>query len=201
MPRYKSKKRTNKRQAASNVIASVQKLEMDLLQAPSKLADQLDKEINATKKQENKLIKALNKVQKQVTKAEARIKSAEKAKSSHAGKKQFKIGKKMYKEAAAAYSEINKQLQAVTNTLAALLDKQSKFIALGKQLNQFNKEWIKSAKQAKAKAKSKPQAKKTRAKSKSKNKAESRVVEQFHTQPVETTMEDSSLDEITELAS
>lgn len=201
MPRNKSAKRTNKRQTVSNILVSVQKMEMDLMQSPSKLAAQLDKEINTHKKQENKLKNALNKIKNQVKTAEARLKTAGKSKSSSAGKKQLKIAKKMYNEAADAHADLNKQLQSITNTLGALLDKQSKFNALGKCLNQFNKEWSKSAKSAakKAKAKSKPQAKKI--KSKRKNKLESAAVEQLRIQPVETTMDNSRLDEVTELAS
>ena len=45
MPRKKSTKRTNKRQKVSNIMVSVQKMEMDLIQTPSKMSAQLDKEL------------------------------------------------------------------------------------------------------------------------------------------------------------
>src|SRR5262245_30132672 len=110
MPRTKSKKRANKRQV-NNILTTVQKLEMELLQTPSKLAAQLDKEINAHKKKENKLAKAFNKAQNKLNSAEAKIKAAENAKSPKAGKKQLKVAKKMYNQAAEIHADLNKQLQ------------------------------------------------------------------------------------------
>lgn len=196
MPRKKSTKRTIKRQKASNIMVSVQKMEMDLIQTPSKIAAQLDKEINGHQKQEIKLNKAINKIKKQIIKAEAAIKSAGKAKSSAVGKKKLKVAKKMYNQAAEIHTSTNKQLQAVTNTVESLLEKQSKFIALGKSLNQFNSEWAKTLKKVKAKSKAQDVQKKSKAKKKSK----SSNVEQL-IQPDENSMVDSTIDEMTDLAS
>jgi len=193
MPRNKSTKRTNKRQSVSNILVSVQKMEMELLQAPAKLAAQLDKEINNHKKQEKKLINAQNKVNKQMMTAEKRF---NKAKTSGAGKKQLKAAKKIYSAVTEAHAGVTKQLQVIKNTLAALLDKQSKFTAIGKSLNQFNKEWAKAAKQAKAK----PQATKVKSK-KSKAKHDKANVEHLHSQSTDTAVDNPILDEITELAS
>src|SRR5262249_40079165 len=161
--------------SVSNILASVQKMEMELLQAPSKLAAQLDKEINHHKKQENKLQNALNKVNKRLNATEARLNSY-KEKTSAAGKKQLKKVTKLYNKVSDAHADLSDQLNAVNNILETLLDKQTKFISLGKNLSQLNKEWAKSAKNAKVK--SKPQAKKV--KSKEKIKLEPTSAEQIH---------------------
>lgn len=202
MPRNKSVKRANKRQTANKILVSVQKMEMDLLQMPSELAGKLDKEINAHKKQEIKLSKALNKSQKQMMSAESRLQSiANKAKAGSAGKKQLKKAKKMHDAAAEIHAALVHKSQAVNNTLEALLEKQSKFTAIAKTLNQFNKEWSKSAKEVKAKAKvkSKPEAKKIR--SKNKSKSAPAAIKELHISPVDANMDHSKLDEVTELAS
>lgn len=201
MPRKKLTKRTNKRQKISNIMVSVQKMEMDFIKTPFKMTAQLDKEIKTYQKQENKLTKALNKINNQVKKAQASIQSAAKAKTPAAGKKQLKIAKKIYKQASDIQATTNKQLQTVSKTLENLLTQQAKFTALGKSLNQFNTEWAKSLK--KAKAKSKPQAvkKKVKIKVKVKNKSKSDNVEQINIQPVENTEFNSTVEEMTDLAS
>src|SRR5438046_6065692 len=155
MPRKKSTKRTNKRKKVSNIMVSVQKMEMDLIKTPSKMSAQLDKEIKTFQKQENKLTKALSKINKQIKKAESRIQAASKAKKPAAGKKQLKVARKMYEQAEVAYTTTNKQMQAVSDTLENALAQQAKFIALGKCLNQFNSEWSKTSKKAKSEAKAK----------------------------------------------
>jgi len=191
MPRNKTKKRINKKsQMANNILATVQKMEKDLMNAPFDLSAQLDKEINAHIKKENKLGNALDKAEKQVKTAEKRVTAAE-AKTSTAAKKQLKVAMKKYKQATIDEASLAKQLQAVTNTLTTLLDKQDKFDALGKFVSQFDKEWTKSVKKEKAKT----QTKKTKAKAKT----ESDTAEPF-LQAVEMD-DDSGLEEITELAS
>jgi hypothetical protein len=204
MPRTKSKKRTNKRQTVSNILVSVQKMEIDFMQAPSKLAAKLDKEINAHKKQEKKLTKVLNKITSQMNSAEARLEAADgKANFTRAGKKRLKAVKKMYSAALEAHTQASKQLQTVADTVASLLDKQSKFVALDKCLSIFDKEWVKAAKNAKVKAKpqAKPQAKKTKAKFKTKDQHLANNIEQLHIQPIDHTADESAFDEVAELAS
>lgn len=178
MPR-KSTKRTKKRQKVSNVLVSVQKMEMELLKVPAKMAATLGKEINANKKQEAKLNKAMNKLNKQIHKIEAQISSAENAKNAKAGKKKLKVATKMYNKAADSQALVNKQLVSVANTLQGLLSQQDKFAALEKALKQFNSEWSKTSK---------------------KKKSKSGAMNKSNLHAIEETA-DTTLDEITELAS
>lgn len=154
MPRNKIVKRTNKRQASNNVMANVQKMENEWMLAPAKLAAQLNKEVNAHKRKENKLKKAADKIQVTLARAETRIKSASQA-NTPTSKKTLKKAKKIHNEASKAHSDVNKKWKQATQALTSLLDKYAKLIALDKHLSQFEKEWIKSIKALKAKAKSK----------------------------------------------
>lgn len=201
MPRKKSTKRTNKRQKATNVLVNVQKMEKDFIQTPLKMAAQLTKEIKKHQKQESKFNKTISKLNNQLKKTEGRINAITKAKPTATSKKKLKVLTKKYNQAQAIQSQFDKQLQTVTNSLDNLLSNQARFNALGKCINQFNNDWAKAAKKAKAEAKAKSKQQVARKKSNVKNKAKSASVEQLHIQPVENTLVNSSLDEVTDLAS
>jgi septal ring factor EnvC (AmiA/AmiB activator) len=196
MPRNKTAKRTNKSQTMSNILVSVQKMEKDFIQTPSRLAAQLSKEVNAHKQQENKLKNALNKIKSTLKNAETRVKSAIKVKHTSTGKKQFKIAKKVQGEAVKLHNDLNKQLQAISKALESLLNKHAKLSALGKHVRQFDKEWSKASKKTKVKAKAKTQTRKAKVKTRT----ASSVVEQTQHHPVESTY-DTSLDETAEFTS
>src|SRR5262245_12365193 len=107
MPRKKSIKRNNKRQKTLRKSISVQKMEREWMQAPSKMVSLLDKEIRSTQKQETKLSKAIHKVGAQVKKAEDRVKSA-------AGKKRLKAANKKLDQAAKRQAALSKKCEVIT---------------------------------------------------------------------------------------
>lgn len=200
MPRNKSAKRSKPRQTMSNILADVQKMEKELMQIPSKLAAQISKEINAHKKQQNKLKSAANKAKALVKAMEARLNAQAKSKSSSAkAKKQLNTAKKSHIEAIKAHSAVNKQLEAASQTLQAMSSKQAKLNSLGKYINQFEKEWEKTVKAAKAKLVAKPKTKKV--KTNSRQKQISPSMGETHFQPADVAVENVKMDEITELAS
>lgn len=200
MPRNKNVKRTKKRQSKqSSVLASVKKTEISLMQTPSKLAAQLNKEINALKKIEIKLKNAISKNKTLVKNAEMRIESVTKSKNTPSSKKKLMKAKKIFGQAIKSYDELDNKLQDIVTRLAALSQQQTRLISLNKYLGQFEKEWAKSKKTS-----SKAEAKKTKAKARSKAKIKlvtSPAAEQPAVPADEVTFDDLRFDEVTELAS
>lgn len=166
MSRNKTAKHNAKRALVKNTIASTDKMEKDIASVPAKLAAQLNKEITSLKQKENKLKTAHNKIKTDVKNWETRIKAASKAQKSAAAKKRLNAAKKAYTQANKTQDGVSKELQQTVQTLETLLNKQAKFTALSKLLNQFEKEWARNSKKAsaanKAKAKKKKSAKKSK---------------------------------------
>lgn len=154
MPRNKSTKRARKQQKSSNPLVGIQKMEMDWLKAPAKMAAQLAKQIQINEKQESKLNKAVKKINAQANKAEAKVESA-------VAKKQIKIATKKLDAIVKAQSDFNKQLQMITNTLDGLNGTRSRLNALQKCIHQFNADWNKAAKNANSNKKQKNRPKLT----------------------------------------
>ncbi len=157
MPRKKIARRKPKNQQV-NTVAALQKMEKDFLQAPARLAAQLNKEINSTKQQESKLKKSLSQVNSQLQNSEKRIRASSPANTATA-KKQLRIAKLAQKTNAKEKANLQKQLNAITKELQATAIKRAKFVAVQKHINQFEKDWIKQAKALQAKAKTQPKAK------------------------------------------
>ena len=190
MPRKKPTKRTPKRQSAHHTLTNVFVMEKDWLAAPAKLAAKLHKEINSHQQKENKSAKMLNKIKEKVKNAEMRSKQAEAA-STPMAKKQFKKWKKAYGIAAKMCDQAAKKHESIATTLETLLNKQAKFIALNKQLSQFEKEWTK---QAKNNARTKPSKKSSKAEASSKT-------EHNQAEHMEMMVDNAQMNEQTELAS
>src|SRR5579862_3030085 len=104
MARRKTKKLAVKQQTSNNMITTIKKMEQDFLSTPTKLASQLDKEIDLLKKKDNKVKKALNKINGQVKTSEKRLVAAKQQKNTPAGKKQFKLAKKLFDETTSTQS-------------------------------------------------------------------------------------------------
>lgn len=156
MPRKKTAKRTTKRRMTKNTLAIMQKLEKDFLQAPAKLADQLNKEILSLKQKENKLKNVINKIKAQIKNSETRVQTATKFKNTSAGRKQLNIAKKAYSETVKTQTALSKQSQEITKLLDVITKKQTKLAALRKHLSQFEKEWAANSKKIKNKVTANP---------------------------------------------
>lgn len=155
MSRNKTAKRINKRQALNN-LATLQKIEKDFLTTPVKLAGHLNKEIASLKQKESKLKKEITKNNAQIKNAETRIKLSTKSKTA-TGKRQLTSAKKVFKKIMKNHFGLNKQYHTLTKSLQQLIEKQTKLLALGKYLKQFDKEWLKNSKKL---PKTKPKSKK-----------------------------------------
>lgn len=134
MRKSKTTKRKTKASSTSNKQSSVQLMEREWRQIPIKMASQLNKEISAHKQIESKLKLAIDKITKQLKVAKAKNQLI-KAKKSHL--------------------QLSKQLQETTKIRTALSNKQSKMLALRKQLSHFEKDWQKNANKTLVKAKPK----------------------------------------------
>lgn len=151
MPRNKTAKHA-KSQSKRNVFVTIQKMEKDLFKSPAKMAAQLNPEISSLKQKENKLKVALNKVKAQLNQSDNRVKAATaatKQKNTGAAKKQLSSLKKAHSKINKLQTATNKELNETQKTLAAILKKQGKLVALRKCLATFEKEWLKQLKQNK----------------------------------------------------
>lgn len=201
MPRNKTAKRIAKRTASKNTPATRQKTEMDFITVPAKLTARLDKEITSLQKKESKLKKAHNKTKVQIKAWEVRIKAAAKAKNSVAAKKQLKSAKKARAEANKTQMGLSKELSQIVQLLEAANNKQAKFNAVSKLLNQFEKEWARNSKKAKAVNKAKAKTRKSSSRTKA-HSIPSAIVEQPHFTDVEmTTGGEMRFDEASETTS
>lgn len=203
MARIKTAKRPVKKgsvQSKNNTLAFLQEIEQDFLQVPATLAMQLNKEISTLKVKENKLKNAVSKLKAQLKTSEARLKTAGKGKTS-SDKKRLTAAKKSHQDILKTHSSTDKELQELAKIIATTVNKQAKFTAISKQLNQFEKEWAKKSKKNKAtKAK-------VKAKTKSR-KASSSVAapvtlddEPKRLEPAQSIVDHVTLDETTELTS
>src|SRR3990167_6653661 len=152
MPRKKNASKKNN--SVNATLKLVQEIEMDLMEIPTQLANQLDKEISSLTTKATKLESSINKLNNQAEKkAKSNTKAAKKAVA------------KCLKEMAV----LTKEWQEITNSIDTLKSKQAKLIALRKHLGQFEKEWSKQAKAIKA-------AKKVKSKTSKKTRSEERRV-------------------------
>jgi len=200
MPRNKTAKRPVKRrsvQAKGNTLAFLQEIEQDFMQVPNQLAMQLNKEISTLKVKQNKLKNAVSKLKAQLKTSESRLKTAGKAKTS-SDKKRLLTVKKAHQTIQSTHSATHKELQELEKLLASTANKQAKFTAISKQLNQFEKEWAKKSKKNKtAKSASKSKTKKaSRAIS-----SQSTLEESKRLEPAQSIVDHVTLDETTELTS
>ena len=85
----------------------------------------------------------------------------------------------MLSETTKTYSQLTKELQETSQTLQTISIEQSKLNALHKHLNQFEKEWAKTAKKMKAQA----NAAKVKAKAKAKTRSKPKKLSTQPTQP------------------
>lgn len=143
-PRATAKTKTTRSAKANN---SIQRMEKDWLQTPAKLAAQSSKEANTIKQKENKLKAALQKLNAQIKKAESRLHALE-GKKTAASKKQLSAQKKSHSKLIKSHTDLHKQHQEISKNLETANNQRAKFIALGKQLSQFEKEWAQSLKNA-----------------------------------------------------
>lgn len=140
MSRRKTKKlAAKKRPVVKNSALNVQKMEMEILEAPAKLAAHLNKLVASLKQKEAKLQKAADKNQSQIIRAQKQLKSS-------AGKREHNKAKKSLAESMKAHSMLTKELKEATKSYESYSSKQTKFVELHKTLNQFEKEWPKKFK-------------------------------------------------------
>ncbi len=140
MPRKKTVKRKNKLQ--SNALTLIQKMEKDFLRFPAELAKQLSKEIATNKQKENKLKKLILQLTNQLKNSENRLQANSNPIGANA-KKQLQAAKKAYTNNIKAKALIEKELVIISKQLQTAALKQAKFIAVGKNIQQFEKEWSK----------------------------------------------------------
>jgi hypothetical protein len=157
MAKNKSTKRAPKQKASKRAAAKTATPDVEFLQTPARFVAKLDKEIVAQQKSEAKLKAAINKTSVQAKKAEAKVKALTR---SAAAKKQLSDAKKFFSALVSQLDALIKQHDAAVKTLTSLSEQKAKFIALGKYLAQFEKDWAKKSKQKKVKAKAKPRAQK-----------------------------------------
>jgi hypothetical protein len=182
MPRKKTMKRVNKQQKVTHILKNMQKMEMDWMKLPSKLAIQINKEVNKNKKQESKLKKALNKTEKALTGFASSIK---KLKNKPQNKKQLKVKVNAQSSAMKLHNDLKKQLQDTMETVDTLLASHFRISALDKYVSQFDKEWKKSKKSSAQPSKRKTKQKALTKRTKSKDDFDPISVEHSQTQLVE----------------
>ena len=168
-----------------------QQMEKQFLHGPAKWASQITKEVNVSRKKEDKLVNAISKVKSQLKTAEIRVRAAK----NNANKKQLNVAKKTHGNIVKTHLQLSNQLQEIKKTLEALANKQAKVINLRKQLSQFESEWTKVSRKPSAKAKVKTTKQKI-------SRMEPPTVKQPQHEPVEMTLiENVMLDEATKIAS
>lgn len=190
MPRKKTVKRVTKRQVKSNRSNTIKTMEEDILGAPARLAAKISKEISFQKKKENQLKAALNKISAKIKKVEGRVKPAT-LPTTPTGKKQFNAVKKTHRLAIKTHSDLGNHLQETTKTLASLTNRQSKVVALSKQLDQFEREWARTSNKIKETSKVKPKQKKI------KEKAISSSIREMPIETVDVSTDNVALNEAT----
>jgi chromosome segregation ATPase len=181
-------------------IATVAQLEKDFSAFPAKLTSEINKELSVLKKKENELKKAVAQTASQLKSTESRIKSAGKAKQTATGKKQLAAAKKALQEATKIHRALVSELNSLAKPIADHTTKLAKLTAMRKTLAQFDKDWAKKAKTLKKsvkKSKTKTTRKTaTRLKAVKKTKSQQSNIENFN-----TSVENVTLDQPTEMAS
>lgn len=151
MPRIKTVKRAAKKRTKSTSLAIAQKMEKEFMSAPSKIMLHISKEVKSLKQQETKIKKSLAKINAQTKKSENRIHVISKKEMTTARKKQLNVAKKLHAKSAKQYGVIAGNLASITESLETTSAKLAKFVAIGKQLSQFEKDWTKQNKPSKNK--------------------------------------------------
>jgi len=146
MVRKKINKRLKPRsKAKTDTNTNSNKLVKSFHQIALKLIALFDKEAASFKKKQNKLKNIIDKNNIQIKKTEKRLISLENAKGSN-GKNQQRIAKKKLNEIVKSHQQLNKQWEKLDSSLEDAVKKHTKFIAINKQLDLFEKEWPKQLK-------------------------------------------------------
>jgi len=119
---------------------SLQKMAREWLNAPSKLASVAKKGLSKLQKETKKQEKAAKNLALRIKKQALRLMSPLDARTSLA-KKRAKLAQKAHQQDVVLLSRLQKQLAEYTDEEAQLAAQHSKFVALDKQLAQFEKEW------------------------------------------------------------
>ena len=139
MPRKKNAKNANKKSnSVTTILKFIQETEKSLCEIPSKLANELNKEISTLSNKAKKL-------QVTISKLNAKVNAKSKSNS--------KAAKKMVAKCLKEEAKLSKQLEDMSSCIDALKSKQSKLIALNKHLRQFERDWSKQEKAKKTPAK------------------------------------------------
>jgi hypothetical protein len=156
-----SRRRTKKavKLQKNNSFTTLMKLEKDFFQTPKKLAAHLNKETALLKQKEAKLQKTLNKTQAQIKNSEKQIQLIAAKDKNQAQLKRLQSAKKIFSQSLNEQNQLSKQVEVIKNTLTNLLAIHNRFTALGKHLNQFQKDWANTSKNVKTKIINKPKAK------------------------------------------
>jgi hypothetical protein len=160
MARKKNSKRAKLADKSPANASLIKKMEKTLTQTPLKLAKLINKEVSSLKKKQNKLKSTIDKINQQIKKHEKRLVTAAKIDSA-AGKKQAKAAQQKLNAALKIQRNLEQQWEQTSLPLDKAANMQSKFVALNKHLESFEKEWAKQAKTAlktKSSKKSRPES-------------------------------------------
>jgi len=146
MPRKKVKRSSKTTVKAKQFKRLTESMEKTFRDMPIKIADQTQKDLNQLRKQEAKIQSSLKKMQKQQAKINHKqTLLAAKDKPSAVAKKQLKISQKASDMLNKAIANVLKNLDQIQQQTKSLSDTQSKYLAIKKQLAQFDKEWNKQS--------------------------------------------------------
>lgn len=150
MPQKKTAKRAAKRRTKITAAVTWQQMEKDFQTAPTKMAAQLTKDVSNHRKKQSGLQIEINKIKERVKKTETRINTAKKIKHTIAGHKQLKAASKEQQNLNKTLASLNKELSTIIKSIDAAAQKQTKLLALRKNISQFDKTWASQAKKLKA---------------------------------------------------
>ncbi len=139
----KTKRSRAKKQ--SSTMNSTDKMEKQFREIPGQLATQCRKDLATFSKQESRLSKELKKALSLSKAISAKCDNLTNANPTATVKKQLASAKKGYKKANDAIAAISAKFQQITQTIENLTDKQNKYLAIEKELNQFDKNWSKKS--------------------------------------------------------
>jgi hypothetical protein len=134
-------------------LGTTEPMEKALQDIPNQLQAEASKDLSILKKQEAKLQAALQKMQKQQKAIKSKhVVLSTKAKTNLTAplKKRLKAVNKAYDLINQGIADITKQIDHTKNQGDQVSQKQAKYLALSKQLIQFNKEWDKKSVKVKA---------------------------------------------------
>jgi hypothetical protein len=141
-------KKTVRNQVKAPVVNQVAKMEKSFKAAPSQLAAVYRKDL-ATLKQQDKRLSGELKNALALTKAiENKCMTLAQAKATATLKKRLAAAKKGLSNANAAVKAMSAKAAQLNKQMQTLADKEKMFVALGKELSSFEKNWSSTAKKA-----------------------------------------------------